>query len=119
MMKRRDYFVAIKAEIAGKADAEYIEFIDAEIKRIDERNAKVKDKRAAKTADAAAAIQEAAIAALEDAGRAITLAELVAAVGYPAGKVVYHIRPLVAAGAIIKEKAKVGDRKIMTYKVAE
>ena len=116
-MKRKEGFAALRVAVAD--NAEYVAFIDAEIARIDARNEKVKAKRAAKTGEAGEAIRAAAIEALENAGRAITLAELVAAVDATPGKVAYHIRPLVADGTIIKEKAKVGDRKIMTYKIAE
>lgn len=112
-MKRRDGFVAIRAAVAD--NAEFVKFIDAEIVRIDARNAKVNAKRAAKTEAAGEDIRAKVIATLRTYNRAITLAEMVAAVGEPSGKVVYHIRPLVDEGAIIKIKAKVGDRKIMTY----
>lgn len=115
-MTKREYFEKIKGIVAE--NAELIAFVNAEIAKIDNRNEKAKAKRVAKTGDAAVTIANAAIEALETAGRAITLAELVAATDYPAGKVAYYIRPLVEAGTIVKEKAKVGDRKIMTYKLA-
>ena len=115
-MTKREYFEKIKGIVAE--NAELTAFVEKEIAKIDTRNDKSKAKRVAKTGDAAAAIADAAIEALETAGRAITLAELVAATDYPAGKVAYYIRPLVEAGTIVKEKAKVGDRKIMTYKLA-
>ena len=116
MMKRREGFEAIKAAVAE--NAEYVAFIEAEIARIDARNDKVKAKRAAKTDAAGEDIRAKVIATLRTYNRAITLAEMVAAVGEPSGKVVYHIRPLVEDGVIVKEKAKVGDRKIMTYAIA-
>lgn len=111
-MTKREYFEKIKTMVTE--NAELAAFVDKEIAKIDARNDKAKAKRVAKAGDAATA----AIEALETAGRAITLAELVAATDYPAGKVAYYIRPLVADGTIVKEKAKVGDRKIMTYKLA-
>ena len=115
MMKRRDGFVAVRAAVAD--NAEFVKFIDAEIARIDARNAKVNAKRAEKSGAVGEDIRGKVITVLKAAGRAITLAELVGAVGEPSGKVVYHIRPLVDEGAVIKIKAKVGDRKIMTYAV--
>lgn len=115
-MTKREKFEAIKTMVTE--NAELTAFVDAEIAKIDNRNEKAKAKRVAKAVGAGAAITEAVIEALETAGRAITLAELVAATDYPAGKVAYYIRPLVEAGTIVKEKAKVGDRKIMTYKLA-
>ena len=115
-MTKREYFEKIKGMVTE--NAELAAFVDAEIAKIDNRNEKAKAKRVAKAGNIAEAIANAVIEALETAGRAITLAELVAATDYPAGKVAYYIRPLVAEGVIVKEKAKVGDRKIMTYKVA-
>ena len=115
-MTKREYFEKIKAMVTD--NAELTAFVDAEIAKIDNRNEKAKAKRVAKTGNIADAITKAVIEALETAGRAVTLAELVAATEYPAGKVAYYIRPLVAEGVIAKEKAKVGDRKIMTYKIA-
>ena len=115
-MTKREYFEKIKGIVAENADL--VAFVEKEIEKIDNRNEKAKAKRVAKAGNIADAIAKAVIEALENAGRAITLAELVAATEYPAGKVVYYIRPLIAEGVIVKEKAKVGDRKIMTYKVA-
>ena len=116
-MTTREYFEKIKAMVTE--NAELTAFVEKEIEKIDNRNEKAKAKRVAKAGDVAVTIAKAVIEALENAGRAITLAELVAATEYPAGKVAYYIRPLVETGAIVKEKAKVGDRKIMTYKIAE
>jgi len=116
IMTKREYFEKIKGIVAE--NAELTAFVEKEIEKIDNRNEKAKAKRVAKTGNVADEIAKAVIEALETAGRAITLAELVAATDYPAGKVAYYIRPLVAEGVIVKEKAKVGDRKIMTYKVA-
>ena len=115
-MTKREYFEKIKTMVTE--NAELTAFVEKEIEKIDNRNEKAKAKRVAKAGNIADAIAKAVIEALENAGRAITLAELVAATDYPAGKVTYYIRPLITEGVIVKEKAKVGDRKIMTYKVA-
>ena len=116
-MNKKEYFTAIKEIVADNTDL--VAFIDAEIAKLDNRAAKGKAKRAEKTANDAEFITREAYAVLEDAGRPITLAELVAGIGegYTPNKVVYHIRPLVEDGTIVKEKAKVGDRKIMTYRL--
>lgn len=119
-MTKREYFEGIKEFV--KDNETYVTFLDAEIERIDKRAAKGKETRAAKTAFAGDAIREAVLKALEDAGRPITLPELAAAVeieGVTPNKIVYHIRPCVERGEIIKEKAKVGDRKVMTYALGE
>ena len=118
---KREFYEEIKNLLT---DAAQIEFIDSQIKAIDNRNEKVKEKRAEKASECEADIQARAVAALRNAGRAITLPELVAGiadneVSYTSSKVVYYIRPLINDGTIIKEKVKVGDRKVMSYKVAE
>lgn len=115
IMTKREYFEKIKAMVTDNADL--VAFVDAEIAKIDNRNEKAKAKRVAKTGDTADAVRAAVIKALEI-DRPITLAELVAATNYPAGKVAYYIRPLIANGEVIKTKAKVDNRKIMTYRLA-
>lgn len=116
-MKKVEYLAKIRELVND--NEEYVEFLDAEIAKLNEKAKKDKEKRAAKTGEDGENIKTAAIEALEKAGRAITLAELVAGIGdeYTAAKVVHHIKPLVDGGIVIKEKAKVGDRKIMTYKL--
>ena len=115
-MTKREYFEKIKGIVVENADL--VAFVEKEIEKIDNRNEKAKAKRVAKAGNIADAIAKAVIEALETAGRAITLAELVAATDYPAGKVAYYIRPLIANGEVIKAKAKVDNRKIMTYRLA-
>lgn len=115
-MLKREYLNKIKELVAD--NTEYVEFLDGEIARLDARAAKGKDARAKKNAEDGEAIRAAVVATLEDAGRAITLPELAGGVeGYTPAKVIYHIRPLVEAGTIVKEKAKVDGRKIMTYRL--
>lgn len=118
---KREFYEEIKNLLTDKAQ---IEFVDAQIALIDKRNEKVKEKRAEKASGCEADIQARAVAALRNAGRAITLPELVAGVAdnevsYTSSKIVYYIRPLIEDGTIVKEKVKVGDRKVMSYKVAE
>jgi len=118
---KREFYEEIKNLLTDKAQ---IEFVESQIKAIDNRNEKVKEKRAEKAGNAGADIQARALTVLTDAGRAITLPELVAGVAngdvtYTSSKVVYYIRPLIEDGTIVKEKVKVGDRKVMSYKVAE
>ena len=115
-MKKVEYLAKIRELVHD--NEEYVEFLDAEIAKLNEKAKKDKEKRAAKTGEDGE-IRAAAIETLEKAGRAITLAELVAGIGdeYTVAKVVHHIKPLVDGGIVIKEKAKVGDRKIMTYKL--
>jgi hypothetical protein len=115
---KRDFYNEIKAMVTDPAQ---VAFIDAQIAAIDARNIKAQEKRAEKKSEIASMIQIHAVDVLTDAGRAITLAELVAGIGneVTSAQVVYHIRPLIEDGTIVKEKVKVGSRKIMSYKVAE
>lgn len=113
-------FEAIKALVAD--NLEYVAFLDAEIARLQARAGKVAEKRNEKNAEKADEYKVAIIKTLEDAGRAITLAELVAGVGIEGatpGRVAYYAGKLVNAGAIERDKAKVDDRKVTVYKLAQ
>lgn len=104
-----------------KDNAEYVAFLDAEIARLNARAGKVAEKRAEKTAEKAEAYEAGILAALEDAGRAITLAELVGAIGFEdatAGRIAYYAGKLVKAGKVARDKAKVDNRKVTVYTLA-
>lgn len=104
-----------------KDNPAYVEFLDAEIARLENRAGKVAEKRTAKNAEKAAEYKEAVMAALEDAGRAITLPELVAAIdikGVTPGRVAYYAGKLINDGAVTRAKAKVDKRKVTTYELA-
>ncbi len=114
-----EMFKEIK-ELVNKDEA-YVAFLDAEIARLENRAGKVAEKREAKNAEKREGYVEAIRKALEDAGRAITLAELVAGVELEdatPGRVAYYTGKLVNAGEVEKAKEKVGDRKVTTYKLA-
>ena len=105
-----------------KDNADYVAFIEAEIERIQKRAGKVAEMRAEKNGEKAGAYDEAIRQALADADRAITLAELVAGTGIEdatPGRVAYYAGKLVTAGEVEREKAKVGDRKVTVYKLAQ
>ena len=119
-MTKIEKLEAIKNYVNDNED--YVKFLDAEIARIKNRAAKANEKRAEKTAEKGAAYTEAIRKALADAGRAITLAELVAGTGIEdatPGRVTYYTKGLVDAGEVVKDKAKVGDKKVTTYALAE
>lgn len=113
-------FEAIKEMV--KDNPEYVAFIDAEIKRLKNRAGKVAEKRAEKNGEKRTEYEAAIIKALEDAGRAITVAELVAGVeieGATPGRVAHYAGKLVNVGEITRDKAKVGDRKVTVYALAK
>ena len=118
-MTKVEKFEAIKELV--KDNEAYVAFLDAEITRLEGRAAKVNEKRAEKNAEKAAAYREAIVDALEKAGRAITLAELVAGIeteDATPGRVAYYAGKLVKEGAILRDKAKVEGRKVTVYDIA-
>lgn len=115
-MNKREKLVAIMELV--KDNAEYVAFLEKEIAKVDNRDAKAKEKRAEKVGEAGEVIRLDAVKVLQDAGRPITLAELVAGITLidkTPNKVIYHIKPLVDNGTIVKAKVKIGDRKLTTY----
>ena len=113
-------FEAIKEMV--KDNPEYVAFIDAEIERLKNRAGKVAEKRAEKNGEKRAEYEAAIIKTLEVAGRAITVAELVAGVeieGATPGRVAHYAGKLVNVGEITRDKAKVGDRKVTVYALAK
>lgn len=120
-----EMFQAIANKMNEVQGAEqYIEFLNKEIQRLTDRNKKAAEKRAEKKDNAYNGFTDAILATLEDAGRAITLAEIVAGVKVDnaevtPGRVTYYITQLVKAGKVAKDKVKVGDRKIMAYAIVK
>ena len=111
-------YIAIKEMV--KDNEAQVAFIEAQIAAIDKRNDAAKAKRDAKRGAAAEFMRDKIVEVLTDAGRAITLAEVTGAIeGATAAKVTYYMRGLVDDGTVVKDKVKVGDRKIMSYRVAE
>ena len=118
-MTKVERYEAIKELV--KDNAEYVEFLDKEIARLTNRAEKVAEKRAEKNGAKADEYEGAILNALADAGRAITLAELVAGTAIEdatPGRVAYYTGKLVKAGKVAKDKAKVDGRKVTVYEVA-
>ena len=118
-MTKVEKFEAIKEMVKDNAD--YVAFLDAEIERLNGRAAKIAEKRAEKNGEKAEAYEKAIREALEGAERPITLAELVAGVcieGATPGRVAYYAGNLVKAEEVVKDKAKVEDRKVTVYALA-
>lgn len=112
-------FEAIKGYVQDYP--EYVEFLDKEIARLKGRAGRVAEKRGEKNAEKAEEYKAAITKALEEAGRAITLAELVAGVGLEGatpGRVAYYAGKLANEGVLERDKAKVENRKVTVYKLA-
>ena len=110
---------AIKGLVKEYPD--YVEFLDAEIARLNTRAGKVAEKRAEKNTEKRDEYERAILGALEHAGRAITLAELVAGINIEdvtPGRVAYYAGQLVKAGQVTREKAKVEGKKVTIYAIA-
>lgn len=116
-MTKREKFEMIKNYVAE--NSELVEFLNKEITALDNKMSKAKAKRAEKSGTDAEMIKSYIVKVLENAGRAITMPEIVGGSEYPTGKVVYYMAKLVENGTVAKDKAKVGERKVMTYKIAE
>lgn len=116
-MAKREKFEAIKNYVAESP--ELVDFLNKEIVALDNKRSKAKAKRAEKSGNDAEMIKSYIIEALKDAGRAITMPEIVGGSEYPTGKVVYYMAKLVKDEIVVKDKAKIGERKVMTYKLAE
>ncbi len=117
-MTKRENYVAIRELVKDNAD--FVAFIDKELAAMDAKAEKTKARRSEKVAVEGEAIKIHAVDILTEVGRPITLAELAGAMGdaYTVGKIVYHIRPLVEDGTIVKEPIRLDGRKLMTYRVA-
>ena len=118
-MNKRENLVAIMGLV--KDNPEYVAFLQNEIDKLDNKKDKAKAKRAERVGEAGEVIRIDAVKVLQEAGRPITLAELVAGVTLidkTPNKVIYHIRPLVEDGTIVKGKVKIDDRKLVTYALA-
>lgn len=110
---------AIKGLVQEYPD--YVEFLDAEIARLNARAGKVAEKRAEKNTEKRDEYEVAILGVLENAGRAITLAELVAGINIEdvtPGRVAYYAGQLVKTGAVTREKAKVEGKKVTIYAIA-
>lgn len=119
---KREYFEEIKVALTeAGADAEYIEFLDEEIEKINDRAAKNKARREEKKAEGDG-LKDAIYGHIGE--EPITPAELVEAVidEYPdvtKNKVAYRVGVLVKEGAVEKIDIKTEDgRKAVAYKLA-
>lgn len=115
---KREYFEELKGIVAD--NAELVEFIDAEIARIDNRNEKAKEKRAEK-AVAGDALRDAVKTVIVNATAPITAEEVAAALvnefeDVTKAKVTYRATQLIKAGKIFKVTVKTEDgRKVVAY----
>ena len=117
-VSKKEMYTAIMELV--KDNEQYVNFLQGQINVLNKRAESVKNKRAEKKNEKAEMLKSAIMNALTGAGRAITLAEVVASVdGTTPQQLSWYIGLLVEEGLVIKEPVKVAGRKIMSYKVAE
>ena len=123
---KKDFFAAIKTMVEGvktvgniPAD-KVLEFIDAQVAQIDAKAAKAKARAGEKKAEGDALRAEVAAHITAEFQTADEITALVEGFeDITKAKVVARLTQLVNAGIVTKEQVKVGDRKVMAYKLAD
>lgn len=123
---KKDFFAAIRTMVEG-ADAvgtipadKVLEFIDTQVAQIDAKAAKAKERAGEKKAEGDALRAEVAAHITAEFQTADDITALVEGFeDITKAKVVARLTQLVNAGTVAKEQVKVGDRKVMAYKLAD
>ena len=110
--------VADMTEVGGVPTATVIEFIDTTIDQIDAKAAKAKERAAGKKAEGDALREEVFSHVTGEWQTADAITALVVGEDITKAKVVARLTQLVKAGMVEKEQQKVGDAKLMCYRVA-
>lgn len=116
-MTKREVFEALKAI---PENAEFVEFLDAQIAQLDARAEKAKERKAKKAAESDALKQKIAEALTEDLQTADEITEKVADGDeeITKAKVVARLSQLVKSAVADKTQVKVDGRRIMAYAIA-
>lgn len=115
---KKDRFNELLAIEAVAANEALVEFINKEIAAIDAKAAKAKERAAEKKADGDA-LRETVFGVLTTDAQPID--DIVAAIAdedVTKAKVTARLTQLVKAEKAVKEEVKVGDRKVMAYRLA-
>lgn len=110
--------VADMTEVGGIPTATVIEFIDTTIDQIDAKAAKAKERAAGKKAEGDALREEVFSYVTNEWQTADAITALVVGEDITKAKVVARLTQLVKANMVEKEQQKVGDAKLMCYRVA-
>lgn len=118
-MTKREALIGIRGLIEGREDAaDYVEFLNGEVDKLDARAEKEREKREAKRAEGDE-LKDAIYAVIEAADEPITIDEILAQVeGATRAKVAFRAGVLVKEGAIEKCEVKIDKRKVVAYTVA-
>lgn len=121
---KKDFFAAIRGMVEGvdtvgdiPAD-KVIEFIDTQVAQIDAKAAKAKVRAGEKKAEGDALRAEVLSHITDEFQTADAITELVEGEEVTKAKVIARLTQLVKNGDVVKEQQKVGDRKVMCYKLA-
>ena len=123
---KKDFFAAIRTMVEGieavgdiPAD-KVLEFIDTQVAQIDAKAAKAKERAGKKKTEGDALRAEVAAHITTEFQTADDITALVEGFeDITKAKVVARLTQLVNAGDVVKESQKVGDRKVMCYKLAD
>lgn len=110
--------VADMSEVGGVPTATVIEFIDTTIDQIDAKAVKAKERAAGKKAEGDALREEVFSHVTNEWQTADAITALVVGEDITKAKVVARLTQLVKADMVEKEQQKVGDAKLMCYRVA-
>lgn len=121
---KKEFYAALRTmvegiEAVGEIPADKVlEFIDTQVAQIDAKAGKAKE-RAAKNKAAGDELRAEVFAHItEEFQTADAITEVVVGEDITKAKVIARLTQLVKAGDIVKEQQKVGDRKVMCYKLA-
>lgn len=122
---KKDFFAAIRTMVEGvkvvgdiPAD-KVLEFIDTQVAQIDAKAAKAKERAGEKKAEGDALRTEVAAHITTEFQTADDITALVEGFeDITKAKIVARLTQLVKTGEVVKELQKIGDRKVMCYKLA-
>ena len=124
-LTKKDILAAIRTEVVGMETVggvpveAVLEFIDKTVEQIDNKAAKAKEKAAEKKADGDALREEVLSHVTNEWQTADAITQLIGNEDITKSKVVARLSQLVRAEVVVKEQQKVGDAKLMCYRLAE
>ena len=124
VVTKKQYFEALKEMVNGVDTvgeypaADVIEFIDKQIAQIDNKAAKAKERAAAKRAEGDELRATIKGVLTDEFQTADAITEAIGDEEVTKSKVVARLSQLVKVGEAVKEQNKIGERQLMTYKLA-
>lgn len=122
-LTKKDILAAIRTEVEGMETVGgvptdvVLDFIDKTVEQIDSKAAKAKEKAAEKKADGDALREEVLSHVTNEWQTADVITELTEGEDITKSKVVARLSQLVKADLVVKEQQKVGDAKLMCYRL--